>query len=217
MDTGGKNDNLYLIRYNLNEHVTVSEKVKFDIGGQMAKKYGSSDSVTIIDPNDSEFKRSYTTTKVSGEGDNQTISVQEHTGYATFQGWNTSYYGDGQSVTPGSPYSFTDLASKAGSHLIRLYDRWKGKDITIEFSRSSDFWGSRKNLNVSSLSAWKVVSSDFIPNWNRKFDYWDVTFANSKNGLKWQPGSYVFLDENIIDFEINDFRIKRKAMGKPIL
>lgn len=134
----GKNDNLYLIRYNLNEHVTVSEKVTLEIGGQMAKKYGSSDSVTIIDPNDSEFKRSYTTTKVSGEGDNQTISVQEHTGYATFQGWNTSYYGDGQSITPGMPYSFTDLASKAGSHLIRLYDQWtSGLKITMKFTKPS--------------------------------------------------------------------------------
>lgn len=212
----GKNDNLYLIRYNLNEHVTVSEKVKFDIGGQMAKKYGSSDSVTIIDPNDSEFKRSYTTTKVSGEGDNQTISVQEHTGYATFQGWNTSYYGDGQSITPGGRYSFTELASKAKSHLIRLYDRWKGKDITIEFSCNSDFWGSRKKQTVSSLSCWKVPSCGFTlyDVIKKEFDYWEVTFTNSNDIQKWKEGFQVFLDENIIDFEVPDFKIKLNAVSR---
>lgn len=73
----GKNENLYLIRYNLNEHVTVSEKVKLEIGGQRAKKYGSS-------------------------------------------------------------YSFTDLASKAGSHLIRLYDQWTSSlKITMKFTKPS--------------------------------------------------------------------------------
>ncbi len=220
----GQNNNLYVLRYKLSNYVTPSDSFLKKISVQkidLSKEPNAN--VVIAAPQqstvnsfDDDLVRSYSSVKITGEGEDKTYEVVNHTGYATFQGWNTSYYGDGQSIIPGSHHSLTDLASKAGSHLIRLYDRWKGKDITIEFSRSPDFRGSRENQIVSSLSCWPVSSCGFklwFPG-IYEFDYWEVTFTNSSSSEKWNANSRVFLDESIIDFEVPDFRIKLRAIAR---
>lgn len=135
-----KNNNLYLIRYNLNDHVTISDNVKKEMNQQMAKKYyNANETIQIVNPQDSELKRSYTTTTISGEGDNLTATTEEHSGYANFQGWNTDFYGAGKSITPGGKYTFSQLADQTGSHLIRLYDKWASNiKITIHFKEPSE-------------------------------------------------------------------------------
>lgn len=135
-----KNNNLYLIRYNLNEHVTVSASVKSQMSQQRTRKYyNGAEEIQIVNPRDSELKRSYTTTTISGEGDNLTATKEEHSGYATFQGWNTDFYGAGKSITPGGKYTFSQLADQTGSHLIRLYDKWASDiKITIQFKKPSE-------------------------------------------------------------------------------
>ncbi len=144
-----KNNNLYLIRYNLNDHVTVSDNVKKEINQQMAKKYyDANETIQIVNPQDSELKRSYTTTTISGEGDNLTATTEEHSGYATFQGWNTNFYGvcDGGKDVATGPHTLSELAKSCGSHLIRLYDKWAGKECDITYDKG-DF-----RLNISHSS-----------------------------------------------------------------
>lgn len=212
-----KNDNLYLIRYNLNEHVTVSASVKSQMSQQRTRKYyDGAEEIQIVNPQDSELKRSYTTTTISGEGDNLTATTEEHSGYANFQGWNTDFYGAGKSITPGATYSFSSLANQTGSHLIRLYDKWAGMNIKIEFSCDNNFHGSRKTENILSCSGWKTPKNGFTL-WRPlrfSFDYWEVTIPGKEEKVKLSEESYIRLDESIIDFSSSNFTLGFKAMAR---
>lgn len=194
-----KNNNLYLIRYNLNDHVTVSDNVKKEMNQQMAKKYyNANETIQIVNPQDSELKRSYTTTTISGEGDNLTATTEEHSGYATFQGWNTNFYGvcDGGKDVATGPHTLSELAKSCGSHLIRLYDKWAGKECDITYDKG-DF-----PLNISHSSDNSPTCAGIkLPAKKRtwfNFGYWEVPSRNSKVPYQFQAEQCLLLDENIL-------------------
>lgn len=217
-----KNNNLYLIRYNLNDHVTISDNVKKEMNQQMAKKYyNANETIQIVNPQDSELKRSYTTTTISGEGDNQTVTTEEHSGYATFQGWNTNFYGvcdGGKDVAPG-PHTLSELAKSCGSHLIRLYDKWAGNKITIKFTQDGNLNGSMSDEESSSCIGWMLPKSKFKPkpkdllHWY-SFDHWEIPSPDGKIVFSFSAETYILLDESIVDPTKNGFVLEVKAISK---
>lgn len=215
------NNNLYLIRYNLNEHVTVSDNVKKEMSKQRTRKYyDGAEEIQIVNPQDSELKRSYTTTTISGEGDNLTATTEEHSGYATFQGWNTNFYGAGESITPGGKYTFSQLEEKTGSHLIRLYDEWVGNKITIKFTYDEHHSrGSMADQSSSSCSGWKLPSCSFKWKWKQglewySFDHWEIPSFDGKTVFSFSAETYILLDESIVDPTQNGFVLNVKAISK---
>lgn len=221
-----KNNNLYLVRYNLNEHVTASENIKEQMNKQMITKYyDGNERVQIVNPSASELKRSYTTTKLIGEGDDQTVTIEEHTGYATFQGWNTDFYGAGNSITPGTSYSLSDLSKAAsGSHLIRLYDKWIGNQITIRFTHDNGLTttlvNKRDDVNSNSCIGWKLPECNFIRKWHDghlcSFDHWEISspYGDGKTVFSFSAKTYILLDESIVDPTQNGFILNVKAISK---
>lgn len=221
-----KNNNLYLVRYNLNEHVTASENIKEQMNKQMITKYyDGNERVQIVNPSASELKRSYTTTKLIGEGDDQTVTTEEHTGYATFQGWNTDFYGAGNSITPGTSYSLSDLSKAAsGSHLIRLYDKWIGNQITIRFTHDNGLTttlvNKRDDVNSNSCIGWKLPECNFIRKWHDghlcSFDHWEISspYGDGKTVFSFSAKTYILLDESIVDPTQNGFILNVKAISK---
>lgn len=221
----GKNDNLYLIMYNLNDHVTISDDVKNKIGKQRSTKYYDGNiEIQIVNPQDSELKRSYTTTKVSGEGDNQTADIQEHSGYATFQGWNTDFYGNGESIAPGTSLSLSYLASKSRSHLIRLYDKWIGNKITIHFTHDEGLKeigaNKRDDVNSNACIGWRLPQCKFLGikflGLGHSFDHWEISspYGDGKTVFSFSAEKYILLDESIVDPTQNGFVLNVKAISK---
>lgn len=218
-----KNDNLYLIRYNLNEHVTVSASVKSQMSQQRTRKYyDGAKEIQIVNPQDSELKRSYTTTTISGEGDNLTATTEEHSGYATFQGWNTDFYGAGKSITPGATYSFSSLANQTGSHLIRLYDKWVGNEITIHFTHDEGLKDTsvnkRDDVNSNACIGWRLPKCKFLGikffGLGHSFDHWEISSPDGKTVFLFSAETYILLDESIVDPTQNGFVLNVKAISK---
>lgn len=217
-----KNNNLYLVRYNLNEHVTASKNIKEQMNQQMIKKYyDGNEQVQIINPSASELKRSYTTTKLIGEGDDQTVTTEEHTGYATFQGWNTDFYGAGQSITPGNSYSLSELSKAAsGSHLIRLYDKWIGNKITIRFTHDNGFYDTKKRNDVNSNACigWQLPKCGFYAKkpLSGPFDHWEISspYGDGKTVFSFSAETYILLDESIVNPTEDGFVLNVKAISK---
>ena len=165
----------------------------------MAKKYyNANETIQIVNPQDSELKRSYTTTTISGEGDNQTVTTEEHSGYATFQGWNTNFYGvcdGGKDVVPG-PHTLSELAKSCGSHLIRLYDKWAGKECDITYDKGDFKFNISHPSDNSQTCAGIKLPAKGLTRYN--FGYWEVPSRNSKVPYQFQAEQCLLLDENIL-------------------
>ncbi len=215
-----KNDpNLYLIRYSLNNYVTVSDNVKAQIGNQRSTKYrDGSASITIVDPRDDELQRSYQETVVTGEGEDATVEVKTYSNYATYTGWNTEEYGQGMAITPGSTRTISELANQCDSHLRMLYDVWtSAKKVTIHFldpdkiDSSDKIEGNMPDVSISFLSRYtmpepgrklkKQILLGYLP---YVFDYWERISSSAH----YSQGSKIVIDESVVSLSSPTINLK---------
>lgn len=149
----GQNNNLYVLRYKLSNYVTSSDTFLKKISAQkidLSKEPNAN--VVIAAPQqstvnsfDDDLVRSCSSVKITGEGEDKTYEVVNHTGYAKFQGWYTKEEGQGNSISQ-TTWKITDLSAKCdNNHLIRLYDYWTSDlKISIQFIKPNpaDYCGN---------------------------------------------------------------------------